>query len=486
MPRATADLRDVELAEVEAAVGSQSFKRGRSYARSKRVAAFEWDAHAEALTGSVVGQGALYRTAAFFTAGRDGALAFDDGECTCPVGYNCKHVAAIVIAATDNRDAARPARDRRWLAPVGAQPQPPSWEASLRALIEAPARQTAGNPLAIELALRTNGLPGRGAPRLMARLMRPGARGGWVNGALSWSGLDSWHVHSGEYRPDHLALVRELYAMHRAREARPGYYHYGSGGEKTLDLSDDGPQLWSLLDEAARLGLPLVHAPRGLGEVSPPRQGELLIDVTRHGDRGSSAGAVLRVEGDDADSLEPVLFLGTAGHGVVCAERADVAAGKEAERWRLALVRLSRPAPAGLQRMVLDGERLQIPAGDLQRFADELCPALRGVATVVSSDGSFTPPEISAPSLVLRASYGPDHAVDVGWEWAYQVGTAVRRAPLHANGAGPGFRDLEAERAILADRSSARRAWSPSACSTRPEGPPARRPSRCPAPRRCA
>ncbi|WP_162992672.1 hypothetical protein, partial [Bacillus velezensis] len=78
--------------------------------------------------------------------------------------------------------------------------------------------------------------------------------------------LDSWHVQSGEYRPDHLALVRELYAVHRAREernpARPAYYSYGA--DKTLDLSGcDSVQLWSLLDEADRLGLQLLHAHPG-------------------------------------------------------------------------------------------------------------------------------------------------------------------------------------------------------------------------------
>ena len=114
-------------------------------------------------------------------------------------------------------------------------------------------------------------------------------------------------------------------------------------------------------------------------------------------------------------------------------------------------MRLARPAAPQLQRMVLDREQLQIPAGELQRFADEICPALRNVAPVVSSDGSFTPPEISAPALVLRASYGGRHAVELGWEWAYQVGATARRAPLAVNGAGPAFRDLDAERAILAD-----------------------------------
>ena len=58
----------------------------------------------------------------------DGALAFDGGEGSCPVGYNCKHVAAIVMAALD-----------------------------------APAPPAAGNPLAIQLALHAT-VGSRSAP----------------------------------------------------------------------------------------------------------------------------------------------------------------------------------------------------------------------------------------------------------------------------------------------------------------------------------
>jgi len=196
---ATSDVSDVDLSRVEAAVGSRSFGRGRVYARRDRVVSIEWDPDGETLTGSVVGQGALYSTAARGVAGG-------------------------------------PPRQ------LAAEVQPPSWETPLRALIGGPAPQAAGNPLAIELTLRAGGVAGRGAPRLMARLMRPGARGGWINGALAWSGLDSWHVQSGEYRPDHLALVRELYAVHRAREGRAGYYS-NYGADKALDLSGwDSPQ----------------------------------------------------------------------------------------------------------------------------------------------------------------------------------------------------------------------------------------------------
>jgi superfamily II DNA or RNA helicase len=447
---AISELRSVELPEIEAAVGPKSFKRGRGYARGNRVVAIDWDPSAGTLTGSVVGQGALYSTCAFFAGDREGALAFDDGECTCPVGYNCKHVAAIVIAATDGRGAGRPAQAGRPSArAAAARAKPPSWEQPLRALIDPPAGQATGSPLALELALHAGGLGGGGAPRLMARLMRPGARGGWINGSLSWSGLDSWHVHSGEYRQDHLTLVRELYAVHRARQGRAVYYHYGA--DKTLDLSDAGAQVWALLDWAARLGLTLVHALPGLGEVRSHQHGELLIDVTREGEDRSAVAVVLRVEGCDAEDLEPLMFLGSEGHGLVCAERTDVTSGLGPDRRRLRLVRLAKPAAPHLQRMVLDAERLEIPASELQRFADELCPALRSVATVVSSDGSFAPPEVSEPALVLRASYGEEHAVQIGWQWAYQVGATARHAPLGVNGGGPGFRDLDAERAILAD-----------------------------------
>jgi superfamily II DNA or RNA helicase len=453
---AIGELGDVELSTVEGAVGSRSFERGRGYARGNRVLAIDWDADTETLTGSVVGQGALYDTAAFFTSDGGGLLGFDDGECTCPVGYNCKHVAAIVIAAIDRHGGDRLRGGRRpplRVAPA-AEPQqaaePQSWERPLRALIDAPGARAVGNALAIELALHGSGLADLGPPRLLARLMRAGARGGWVNGSLTWSGLESWHVKDGDYRPDHLALVRELYAVHRTREGRIAY-QYSYGADKTLDLGGcDSVQLWSLLDEADRLGVKLIHALPGLGEVRRHRQGELLIDVTQQGDRGSLARAVLRVDGEQNDDLEPLLFIGSSGHGVVCAERGDDESSHEPDSRRLRLVRLARPAPAALQRMVLGGERLSIPAGELQRFAEELCPALRNVATVVSSDGSFTPPEISAPRLVLRASYGTGHAVDVGWQWAYQVGDTTRHAPLASDGAGLGFRDLEGERAMLA------------------------------------
>ncbi len=467
VPAAVADIREVELSAVEAAVGTRSFQRGRSYARANRVLELEWDADTATLTGTVVGNGALYSTGAFFSAEGDGSLKFDDGECTCPVGYNCKHVAALAIVASGGGGRGRAGRPSgaasmsaapRLSAQVAAPGQPSSWEKSLRALIETPAVRSMGAPLAIELTLHASSPAATGAPRLLARLMREGARGRWINGSLRWGGLESWQLRDGDYRLDHLNLVRELHAIHSVGEGRASY-SYGYSTEKTLDLGNcESARLWSLLEEAARLELKLIHARPELGEVRSA-QGELLIDVTQadgraRARRGPAAlvSPVLQVDAEDVCGLTPLLFIGGSGHGVVCAERsADSGTGGPGlERERLWLVRLQRPARPPLQRMLLDGEPLVIPGGELERFAHELCPALRHMARVVSSDGSFTPPEVSPPALALRARYGAEHAVEVGWEWAYRIGESTAHAPFQSNGSGPGFRDLGAERAILA------------------------------------
>src|SRR5207237_1275792 len=82
----------------------------------------------------------------------------------------------------------------------------------------------------------------------------------------------------------------------------------------------------------------------------------------------------------------------------------------------LRLVRLARPAPAQLQRLLLERGTLEIPPSELETFAADFCPAVRNVAAIVSSDGSFAPPEISAPRLVFSARYGTGHSVELAWE----------------------------------------------------------------------
>ena len=122
MQSATARLDDLSLSEVEDAVGSPAFERGDAYARQGRVLEVAWEPDGLTLTGTVAGKGARYTTTAFFVEADDGALEFEDGECSCPMGWNCKHVAAVVIAAPRGRPAAAGRRSARAVGVAVARP----------------------------------------------------------------------------------------------------------------------------------------------------------------------------------------------------------------------------------------------------------------------------------------------------------------------------------------------------------------------------
>ena len=78
-------------------VGKTSLGRGRTYARKGAVSGVEWNPKNLELRGKVQGnRSAPYRTKVSFKEGISG-LRLDWGECSCPVGANCKHVAALLL-----------------------------------------------------------------------------------------------------------------------------------------------------------------------------------------------------------------------------------------------------------------------------------------------------------------------------------------------------------------------------------------------------
>ena len=147
--------------------------------------------------------------------------------------------------------------------------------------------------------------------------------------------------------------------------------------------------------------------------------------------------------------MRPLAFIGAEGHGVVYVEPAEARRGGDYTAWRFRLARLAAGVPPPLQRMALAAQRLDVPAAEQARFRDEYYPRLRQTASIISSDGSFTPPRISGPTLVLGVSYGDRHDAEVSWDWAYQVGDTPRRTPLAPDPAAA-YRDHAAERAVLA------------------------------------
>lgn len=438
-------LSPTDLNDLEAAVGSRAYVRGLAYAAGGRVLSLHWHEREDLLIGEVSGSGSVYSTHAFFGGG-----GFDYGDCSCPIGYNCKHVAALVVSADGL--AGSIAGPELKVLPGGRDSA--EWEWSLRGLTQAREAKV-GDPLAIQLELR----PTSNGPQLRAGLMRPGAQGGWVNRSLKWSSLEHWQGSISGLRSDHLALLRELVAISRAGATAGGYYArtYGYGSaERWLDLGSlESSQLWSILDQAERLGLPLIHATKGLGELPPYLRGEVKLDV-RVVDEAGTIAPTLVLEDDAAEPVEPIRFIGDTGHGLVCSVAAKqgsqdpsppTLASTNRVDGPLRLVRLQRETQPELQRMLLEGDSLTVPALDLDRFRIEACPALASVAPVFSSDGSFSPPEVSGPSLGLRARHGKNHSLDLTWEWLYRIDDQAQAVPL-APGIEPGFRDPDAERQV--------------------------------------
>src|SRR5260370_3295858 len=123
------NLRDVDLAAFHGAIGADRYAEGMAAVRQRAVIQMHWNPSEQALTGTVrdgsnEGAGDLRSVMAEFRASAGFPLRFRVGYCSCADGVNCRHVAALVIAAAD--ESAVPA-------PAAARQRPPSklpWEQS--------------------------------------------------------------------------------------------------------------------------------------------------------------------------------------------------------------------------------------------------------------------------------------------------------------------------------------------------------------------
>ncbi|MBC3194407.1 DEAD/DEAH box helicase [Pseudonocardia sp. C8] len=431
----------LDVGGLEATVDPRTHDRGVELARRGAVRDVAWNRATASLTALVHDDTGDFATTLVLVRGRRGRFVVGFGDCPCPVGFNCRHIVAVALTAAG-------------LAAPASEETPPGtdWEQGLGALIGpvgagAPADE-GGVPLAIELSVSLSaagalryGRPA--APRLLARLVRPG-RNGWVGGNLSWGRLETpWML--GDARPAHVRLLRELYGLYRA-DPLPGSY---ARDDKTIDLAACASRrLWSLLDEAADAGVELVHQRKRLGAVTRDRSAGLRLDVTAGTEPGSLVIAA-RLATEEITDPVPVTFLGAEAHGVVYVSRRDQAGEPDPSRWRLRLAELTPSVPAALRAMALQGSTLLVPPGQHERLAREYYPRLRRLALVESSDGAFVPPTISGPTLVLHAEFGDEHDVTLDWEWAYEVAGEPVRAPLAPPGDDDAFRDAAGERALL-------------------------------------
>lgn len=458
------------------AINDRSLAAGLAYAMGSRVSGISFDAATGLMLGKVRGGADVpYSTTAKLVR-KAGGWSCTVGVCSCPVRKDCKHVAALLFAAEDN-----PAIRVQLLAPADVSRlsrqapalEVPDWEQALSPLIAQPGitQSTSGVPLALQFEIEEPAPhfsytgrrdPLRSVRQLKARPVIMGAKGKWIRGDVSWNTL-SYLSYRRECNESHVEWMQEFLASHTAQANRQ---HAGTGLWLGLNTYA-GKNLWSLLAQAGKIGLALVHS-RGpepvrlveqpaavglnltrFGTAPAPVEGDGAVVPAAGGDDGGlSLAPSITVEGEVVDPAS-VGTIGRPAHGIFLTSGADALPGVAPTDSAITLAPLESGLSEELLTFVTAGTTLHIPARDESRFLTGFYPKLKQSARVTASDESVVLPQLAVPTLSLLANYGADHRVRLHWEWHYKSGTLVTSQPLWRHPGDHGYRDDPAEARIL-------------------------------------
>lgn len=459
------------------AINDRSLAAGLAYAMGSRVSGMSFDAATGLMLGKVRGGADVpYSTTAKLVR-KSGGWSCTVGVCSCPVRKDCKHVAALLFAAEDN-----PAIRVQLLAPADVSRlsrQPASldladWEQALSPLISQPGitQSSNGIPLALQFEIEEPAPhfsytgrrdPLRSVRQLKARPVIMGAKGKWIRGDVSWNTL-SYLNFRRECNEAHIEWMQTFLAAHTAAANR---VHNSSALWLGLNTFA-GKNMWSLLADARKIGLALVHS-RGTEPVrlaeSPAAVG---LNLSRYGapvagdaaagaataapaktadDGGLELAPTITVEGEEVDPAS-VGTIGRPAHGIFLTTGGEALPGVSAENV-ITLAPLESGLSEELLTFVTAGSTLHIPAKDETRFLTGFYPKLKQAARVTAKDESVALPALALPTLSLLANYGADHRVRLHWEWHYKSGKLVTAQPLWRHPGDHGYRDDTAEARIL-------------------------------------
>ena len=418
---------------IRRSVGHDAFRRGAAYASEGRVSDVSHSRATGRFDAVVIGsQRRRYQTAAEY----DGAAARWWGECSCPVGVDCKHVAAVLIAV---REGLQP--------PPKAARRAPDWELALADLVQAtPSGPGRGIPMGLQFSVEPARAGSPSGTSVRLRPVVPGAKGRWIRTGVSWHTLQ--YDYTGRRNSAQAAALLALYQAHRAADDSLGYY-YGSG-DAQVRLEEFGPALWPALQQAVDDGVTLLTTRGGAVRVAD-EPGVLTVDVRRDGDADLRVEPVVDLGDDVRIPTEGVRLLGSPPHGAALVPGGSGLPEGLVPHGDLLLVPFQR-VPRSVEKLVTTGP-VRVPAADRARFLTGFYPALRRALPVRSPDGSVQLPVVLPPQLCLHVEHAPGHRARLTWSVQYRTGEDVRRLPLAAaDGAASDVgRDAAAEARLLRD-----------------------------------
>ena len=466
----------VDVRDIIRLVGQAAFERGRAYSKGGAVTDIDWDPSFGMLSSSVAGSGDnVYRCHIVIAPARDGYHKPSSGSCSCPIGGDCKHVAATIMACNSahlqefgNGTIVRGSD----LKPEPVAVKPPDWKTALGSLSSAakPPAASAGHlpatetPIALQFELReqtprtrdrwrgptaqtATGWKSQAEHRLAVRPATLSNAGNWVRGSLTWNSLG--YQHRLNLNAEHQRWFSQFVALYRAT-TRDVYLGQDTDWLYLDEFHSD--LLWRLLDEAAVLGIPLIGSKKE-GIVNVGEAARVGLDLSARSLEGESTPGehpgdltlrtVLDIDGE-AHAPEHAGSIGT--HGVYTVEFTPSPVHT--------LAPTVLPLTEEHRRLLGARSALEIPAADVDEFLTAYYPQLSRAVELTSTDASVALPEILPPMLLLTATFGKKRSLKLEWAWEYRVGTAVTRMPLHPLGAAAPVsdsagRDSEGERMTL-------------------------------------
>ena len=403
----------VDIADIQRLVGPASFQRGLTYARAGFVREVSWNLGAQILSGAVSGSAAQPYRCSALVSGATGKPT--GGLCSCPVGFDCKHVAALLLQSNTTTLKQLSGLTLKKTA-VSAETQA-DWKSAVIALTERPGAsgsRSARIGLLLELreliprsrsqwngpTARPATATSRGAIRLGVRPVLLSATGNWTRGNISWNSL-GYQANRLDLATDQQRWFAQFAALHRS--TREVY----SGQEADWLYLDDfhSPLFWQLLADAQAQGIALAT---GKKETSVTIGGNAAVSIDARLEGELRLSPILRVDGEP----HPAATAGAIGdHGVYAWEFDP--------RPRFTLAATSAPLVSDQRALLGAVKPVVVPAADIDEFLRDYYPRLSRTITVTSGDASVVLPEHTPPVLVLTISYQPKQALKIVWAWDY-------------------------------------------------------------------
>ncbi|WP_108834956.1 DEAD/DEAH box helicase [Actinomyces sp. Marseille-P3109] len=385
--------------QIISGVGRGAFQRGLDYARKGRVRGIGVAGDGDIISAQSKGSGArIYQTMVFRKQqDRRGPIAWV-GSCSCPVGTNCKHVAALLITVRAVAEETAAGGD--------ASPRS-AWESRLAGLLQL--ERTPRRRMALEIVDDPGSMWGTPAGPSMLPLIE--GKRGWNKQGASWSQIASGGL-DDEADPEVIGVLRELAGM----AGGYGFYY----ADDRVSLVTAPARVWGVLRRGLAAGLTLTTAQRHGRPVYLAEGLRGGVRLLREDDGGVVVAPALDI--DDVEELRrlqvpglnltfTLMPIGDPVHGFY-----TWMPGRE-----LLLMPIEPCPTEALSRALLDeGEAITIPAGDVERFETEHLEALTRALPVLSADASIRMPRPTTlrAALAVHVDAG-EHHLTTEWSIRY-------------------------------------------------------------------